>query len=134
MGFISIFPMFGCWFSTKISTKCDYLCKKNLQKNIQGNILNINMFITSRTSVFKDPPFWVIFLPSCARWWVRYLSKRSLIKHTCSWHDKLIIWWTLTEKWKYFTYIRTHYGVVRWWGRYRSKRSLIEHTYSWRPW
>ena len=25
-----------------------------------------------------------------ARWWEKYLSKRSLIKHTCSWHDKLI--------------------------------------------
>ena len=23
-----------------------------------------------------------------SRWWERYLSKRSLIKHTCSWRDK----------------------------------------------
>ena len=26
-----------------------------------------------------------------ARWWEKYLSKRSPLKHTCSWHDKLII-------------------------------------------
>ena len=26
-----------------------------------------------------------------APWWEKYLSKRSLIKLTCSWHDKLII-------------------------------------------
>ena len=26
-----------------------------------------------------------------AQWWEKYLSKRSPIKHTCSWHDKLII-------------------------------------------
>ena len=26
-----------------------------------------------------------------ARWWEKYLSKRSPLKHTCSWHDKLIV-------------------------------------------
>ena len=26
-----------------------------------------------------------------ARWWERYLSKRNLIKHTCSWRHKLIV-------------------------------------------
>ena len=26
-----------------------------------------------------------------ARWWEKYLSKCSLIKHTCSWRDKLIV-------------------------------------------
>ena len=28
------------------------------------------------------------------RWWKKYLSKPSLIKHNCSWCDKLIILWT----------------------------------------
>ena len=32
-----------------------------------------------------------------ARWWEKYLSKRSLIKHTCSWRDKLIALWTLNR-------------------------------------
>ena len=26
-----------------------------------------------------------------ARWWEKYLSKHSPLKHTCSWHDKLIV-------------------------------------------
>ena len=26
-----------------------------------------------------------------ARWWEKYLSKRSPLKHTCSWNDKLIV-------------------------------------------
>ena len=26
-----------------------------------------------------------------AWWWEKYLSKRSQLKHTCSWHDKLIV-------------------------------------------
>ena len=29
--------------------------------------------------------------PMLARWWEKYLSKRSPIIHTCSWHDKLIV-------------------------------------------
>ena len=36
-------------------------------------------------------------------WWLeKYLSKRSLIKHTCSWHDKLIVLWKLNRKAKIF--------------------------------
>ena len=34
--------------------------------------------------------------------WEKYLSKRRLIKHTCSWHDKLIVSWTLKRKAKIF--------------------------------
>ena len=37
-----------------------------------------------------------------ARWWEKYLSKRSLIKHTCSWRDKLIVLWTLNRQAKIF--------------------------------
>ena len=37
-----------------------------------------------------------------ARWWERYLSKRSLIKHTCSWRDKLTVLWTLKRQAKMF--------------------------------
>ena len=41
-----------------------------------------------------------------AQWWEKYLQKRSLIKHTCSWRDKLIILWTLKRQAKiFFTYI-----------------------------
>ena len=37
-----------------------------------------------------------------ARWWDKYLSKRSLIKHTCSWRDRLIVLWTLNRQAKIF--------------------------------
>ena len=30
--------------------------------------------------------------------WEKYLSKCSLIKHACSWRDKLIILWTVNNK------------------------------------
>ena len=33
-----------------------------------------------------------------ARWWEKYLSKRSSLKHTCSWHDKLLV---LKSKFEY---------------------------------
>ena len=37
-----------------------------------------------------------------ARRWEKYLSKRHLIKHTCSWRDKLIVLWTLNRQAKIF--------------------------------
>ena len=37
-----------------------------------------------------------------AQWWEKYLQKRSLIKHTCSWCDKLNILWTLKRQAKIF--------------------------------
>ena len=33
-----------------------------------------------------------------AQWWEKYLSKCSLIKHTCSWRDKLIVLWKLNRQ------------------------------------
>ena len=41
-----------------------------------------------------------------SRWWEKYLSKRSLIKHTCSWRDKLIVLWTLNRQAKIFLHIQ----------------------------
>ena len=39
-------------------------------------------------------------------WWLeKYFSKRSLIKHTCSWRDKLIVSWTLNRQVKMFLHI-----------------------------
>ena len=42
-----------------------------------------------------------------ARWWDRYPSKHSLIKHTCSWRDKLIVLLTLNRQAKIFSRIFT---------------------------
>ena len=33
-----------------------------------------------------------------AKWWEKYLSKHSPLKHTCSWHDKLIVLWILNRQ------------------------------------
>ena len=33
-----------------------------------------------------------------AWWWEKYLLKSSLIKHTCSWRDKVIVLWTLNRQ------------------------------------
>ena len=35
-----------------------------------------------------------------ARWWEKHLSKRSLIKHTCSWRVNLLYYKHWTDKWK----------------------------------
>ena len=41
-------------------------------------------------------------------WWERYLSKRSPLKHTCSWHDELIVLRkTLAWDEKYLPYLGT---------------------------
>ena len=37
-----------------------------------------------------------------ARWWEKYLSKSSLLKHTCSLRDKLIVLWLLNRQAKIF--------------------------------
>ena len=31
-------------------------------------------------------------------WWEKYFSKRSLVKHTCSWRDKLMVLWTVNRQ------------------------------------
>ena len=46
-----------------------------------------------------------------ARWWEKYLSKRSLIKYTCSWRDKLIVLWTLNRQAKIFLHYFTYWKL-----------------------
>ena len=43
------------------------------------------------------------------KWWEKYLSKRSALKHTCSWHDKLIVLWILNRQTKMFLHSNTIY-------------------------
>ena len=42
------------------------------------------------------------FFENYARWWEKYLSKHSPLKHTCSWRDKLIVLWMLNRQAKIF--------------------------------
>ena len=37
-----------------------------------------------------------------AWWWEKFLSRRNLFKHTCSWRVKLIVLWTLNRQAKMF--------------------------------
>ena len=37
-----------------------------------------------------------------AQWWEKYLSKHSLLKHTCSWRDNLLYYEYWTDEQKYF--------------------------------
>ena len=39
---------------------------------------------------------------SSSPWWEKHHSKRSLIKHTCTWREKLIVLWTLNRQAKIF--------------------------------
>ena len=55
------------------------------------------------------------------KWWEKYLSKLSLIKHTCSPRDKLIVLWILNSWAKIF--LRTAYWIM--------KISWKDHTESW---
>ena len=50
--------------------------------------------------MFKWATFWEIQ----ARWWKKYLSKRSPLKHTCSWRDKLIVLSILNRQAKIFVF------------------------------
>ena len=58
----------------------------------------------SHEQYFSKQPFldicWYAFKQAAvnARWWEKYLSKRSPLKLTCSWHDKLIILWILNRQ------------------------------------
>ena len=46
-----------------------------------------------------------------ARWWEKYLLKRSPLKHTCSWRDKLIVLWIMNRQAKIFLRISKGYLV-----------------------
>ena len=45
-----------------------------------------------------------------AQWWEKYLSKRSPLKHTCSWRDKLIVLFVDVAKFYHFKSSQWHIG------------------------
>ena len=56
--------------------------------------------------MFNDATFREILPPS----WGKYLLKRSLIKHTCSLRDKLLVLWTLNRQAKIFLHRHINYN------------------------
>ena len=45
--------------------------------------------------IFGDKKYIYVEKYFFSRWWEKYHSKRSLIKHNCSWRDKLIALWKI---------------------------------------
>ena len=76
--------------------------------------------------------FWVSFYSKFAaffsKWWKKYLSKRSLIKHVCLWNNKLIVLGTLNRQAKIFLRIAYWIMKISWkhhtggWGKNISKK------------
>ena len=64
-----------------------------------------------------------------ARWWGKHLSKRSLIKHTCSWYDKLIVLWILNRQAKVFLHISKHIMVKPFLAKIRKlEKTMIKYS------
>ena len=70
-----------------------------------SNFLPISFIVSVQDRIFPLNMCNIIIY--VARWWKKYLSKPSLIKHTCSWCDKLVVLWTLNRQAKIFLHILT---------------------------
>ena len=68
------------------------LIPDKISSYVRRNADNIPLYNTKhyfyKNSFF---PSKIIEWNNKSRWWDKYLSKRSLLKHTCSWRDKLIV-------------------------------------------
>ena len=79
---------------TLLSADCYYHSNTWVRKNIFTCLLCVH----STISLLRHEQLYLIrlrfercFSHHRVRWWEKYLSKRSVIRHTCSWHDKLIV-------------------------------------------
>ena len=79
----------------------------NVEKN---NRFSLNIFYVGKTVYKINVSVKVRIFPLnmrdiiifAAQWWEKYLSKRSLLKHTCSWCDNLLYYEYWTDEQKYF--------------------------------
>ena len=78
-----------------------------LSNNYHRLCLSTNLLWNNKFT--RDEQLWLIrlrfercFSHHLVQWWEEYLSKRSLIKQSCSWCDKLIVLWTLNRQAKIF--------------------------------
>ena len=74
-----------------------------LSNNYHRLCLSINLLWNNKFT--RDEQLWLIrlrfercFSHHLVQWWKEYLLKRSLIKHSCSWCDKIIVLWTLNQQ------------------------------------
>ena len=64
------------------------------------NFLSVSFIVSVKVCIFPLNMCDIIIY--VARWWWKYLSKGSPLKHTCSWHDKLVVLWILNRQAKIF--------------------------------
>ena len=100
----------------------------NTTKKIQPSICSLYFFLfvslIVSVQVHRFPLNMCNIIIYVFRWWDKYLSKRSLIKHTCSWYDKPIILWTLNRQVKIFFADVTRYNL----DTTRNLRETINYT------
>ena len=66
-----------------------YWSQSSTLVTLRNFFLSVSFIVSVKVGIFTlNMRDIIIYL---ARWWEKYLSKRSPLKHTCSWHDKLII-------------------------------------------
>ena len=59
------------------------------KKKLHNLFLSVSFIVSVKVPIFPLNMHDIIIY--VAQWWEKYLSKRSLLKYTCSWRDKLII-------------------------------------------
>ena len=66
-------------------------------------LLPISLYVSVQVRIFPLNKCNIIIYR--AQWWEKYLSKRSLIKHICSWREKRIVLWRLNRQANIFSLI-----------------------------
>ena len=80
---------------------------------LRNFFLSVSFIVSLQVRIFPLNMRDIIIYVS--RWWEKYLWKSSLIKHTCSWRDRLIILWTLDRQAKIFLRIpKMTLTILKW--------------------
>ena len=82
--------------SVKVHCLITLICPIILISHIAQLFLIRSFIVSVKVGIFTLNMHDIIIY--VARWWEKYLSKRSLIKHSCSERDKLIVLWTLNRQ------------------------------------
>ena len=91
--------------SVKVYCLITLICPIILISHIAQLLLTVSFIVPVKVRIFPLNMHDIIIY--VARWWEKYLSKRSPLKHPCSWRDKLIVVRILIKKrvgyiWYYF--------------------------------
>ena len=93
-----------------VTTSCTF------QKGCFGNpVSKVYCIVCTCLTKKKYSQIWIAKIIQL--WWEKYLSKRSLIKHTYSWRDKPIVLWKLNRQAKRFLgtpILRLNFQIIQW--------------------